>query len=180
MVDSGLTGKAVAISPHVGIVEFNDFTGDSATRGAIGLTLDWNAMDLLAWDRVSLGPSTGLFFSHIGDPGSNFFGTDADFSAGQSGANLLIIPANLKLGYSISDNFRVGAHGGGNVIYRTAEQSMQLGTAGVGSEWDLYPNVGADIDFGLGKGVALSLRPDWTFAGADIFTGTVNVGFMFG
>jgi hypothetical protein len=179
-VGSGLKGKAVAIAPHLGIVEYNDITGGSTTRGVAGLSIDWNAVDLLGWNNWSLGPATGIFFSHLGDPGSNFFGTGSGVEIGQSSANLMIIPANLKMGYNFSDRLRVGLHGGGNVVYRTNELAMQLGTNGVGSEWDVFPNAGADVEFGLGKSVALSLRPDWTFAGEDIFTGTVNLGFIFG
>jgi hypothetical protein len=179
-IGRGIGDKAVAISPHLGIVEFNDATNDRTTRGVAGLTADWNAASLIGLDRVSIVPQTGIFFSHLGNPGSNLFGADSDANLGQAGSNLLLIPVNLKLAYNVSDRFRVGFHGGGNVTYRSTEQAVQLGTGGGGSDWAMFPNVGADVDFGLSENVALSLRPDWTLAGNDIFTGTVNLGFMFG
>jgi hypothetical protein len=114
-------------------------------------------------------------FSHLGDPGSNFFGADAAVAAGSGGANLFLIPANLKLAYNLSDNIRIGIHGGGNITYRTIASSINLGPSSSvpGAVWRIFPNAGADAEFSLGKNVALMLRPDWTITpGNPLFSGT--------
>ncbi|MEK6705419.1 MAG: hypothetical protein AABZ06_06500 [Bdellovibrionota bacterium] len=182
-----LKDEMLGVKPMLGVIAFRDRDVSQSDTGrfAAGLALDWNAMSVID-NTVKdwyVGPSTGLVYSHLGEPRSNFFGTDSDFRSGNvggsPGANLLIIPTNLKVAYNIGDYYRIGIHGGGNVIYRSVANSMNLDSESntADSVWKYYPNAGADVDFGLAKNVALSIRPDWTFTPNDNFlTATVAIG----
>lgn len=176
-----LRDEVVGIRPEVGILAFKDSLGNNTSRLAAGLEVEWNAIslmnnkDLKSW---FIGPTTGLVYSHLGAPTSNFFGTNPSVVT-DAGSNFLFIPANLKVGYTFGDNFRVAAHGGGNVTYRSVASSLNLGASSVeaGSVWKMFPNVGADVEFGLGKNIALALRPDLTITpGDDFFAGTLALG----
>ena len=102
-----------------------------------------------------------------------------------TGSNILLFPVNAKIGYNITDNFRTSIHGGGNVLYRSAANVMNLGASSVNSgsnsNWSMFPNAGVDLEFGMGTNVALLIRPDMTFTpGHDFFTGTVGLGVALG
>ncbi|OFZ54235.1 MAG: hypothetical protein A2428_07115 [Bdellovibrionales bacterium RIFOXYC1_FULL_54_43] len=186
-----LTDEIFSVKPLVGVIAYRDlFTSDTNTsRGALGLSMDYNASAMLGETMQRnwyLGPSVGFIYSHLGSPGSNFFGSAPDVATGGNsapGANILIIPTNLKFGYNIADSLRISAHGGGNVIYRSVASSMNLDTdsASQDSLWKYYPNVGGDLDIGFGKNVALSLRPDVTFTpNENFFMGTLGLGVALG
>jgi hypothetical protein len=180
-----LREEGVSIKPLVGVVAYKDAFRTDTSRMAYGLALDMNIARWLSDDYQSfyVGPSTGVIFSHLGDPSSNFFGADSSTSIGQSSSNFLAIPANLKVGYAIGNNFRVGAHGGGNVIYRTVADAMFLSTdtTGSGSNWHVFPNVGADLELGFGRNVALTIRPDFTITPEDdLFIGSLALGIALG
>lgn len=182
-----LRDETFGVRPQLGIINFDDATGSNATRAAEGLTLDWNLTNTFGVNPSwYVGPSTGLIFSHLGAPSSNFFGTDPDAGQGGGGANMFLIPVNLKVGYNVGDKSRISVHGGGNGIYRSERNSMNLGDAssiGTDSIWKIYPNVGADFETSLSNSVALGVRPDLMFApgsGADVFTGTVTLAILMG
>jgi hypothetical protein len=179
-----LTNEKVGIRPQVGTLVFDDVNGDSAARAAYGLTVDVNLASAINENLMHwyLGPSTGAIYSHLGSPGAGFFGTDQG-SGLSGGANLLLIPANLKVGYNFNDYFRVAAHGGGNVVYRSIANSMFLSTSSVGggSDWTIFPNVGADVEVGLGRNLALTLRPDVTITPEnDILAATLALAIPIG
>src|SRR5690606_13313175 len=139
-----LRDESVSIKPQLGAVFFEDATGDRTTRAAAGLTLDINVAP--GSDSWFIGPSTGAIFSHLGSATSNFFGTSpgedaSDVASG--GANMLQVPANVKVGYNFTDKFRLAIHGGGNVIYRSEAGAISLGDSITGSDWTVFPNVGA-------------------------------------
>jgi hypothetical protein len=175
-----LRNEVVGIKPQVGALVFRDQQLNTNSRIVEGFTVDGNIATMINkdWNNFFMGPSVGVLFSHLGDPTANFLGMNPDPNSptGGGGANLLIIPANVKLGYNIMDNLRLAAHGGGNVLYRSLASSMNLGgaTTDTGAVWSLFPNIGADAEFGLGKNIALMLRPDWTVTPGDtVFSGTV-------
>lgn len=172
--------EVVGIKPQIGAVMYKDQFGNNTARAAIGLTIDMNLATTIndSWSYLYIGPSTGVLFSHLGEPTSNFFGANADKGVDSGGANMGIIPVNLKVGYNITDNFRVGVHGGGNVIYRSVPSVMYLGQSSFdpAPSWKIFPNFGLDVDLGLGGRAALFLRPDLTITpGDNIFTGTVAI-----
>lgn len=177
------TSEMVGIRPQVGLLAFDDPSGDNTSRFAAGLTVDMNATRFFTDQEMSnfyVGPSTGLIYSHLGDPGSNFFGTDSDRNTiGAAGANLLLIPVNAKVGIGFGKIARVSVHGGGNVTYRSAQSSLQLDdnrTASTESDWGMYPNVGADLELGL-----FTIRPDWTITpGDDIYAATIGFSLPLG
>ena len=178
--DGGLLNEAIGIKPEVGALGFNDASGNNTYRGAVGLAVDLNfsriAMGVA--NGLYLGISTGGLYSHVGDPGSNFFGTSPSLSSGTSGANVFLFPADVKLGWNINDNLRLSGHGGGNVLYTSIPGAIAINSS---NNWNLLPNAGGDLDIGLGRSVAMTLRPDWTFAaGTTFFTGTLEFGFAIG
>jgi hypothetical protein len=180
-----LKNEKFGVRPQLGTILYNDQNTNSAARFAAGLTIDMNA--LAAAEGQSpwyLGPESGIIYSHLGAAGSNFFGTNSsNTSSSSAGANFFYIPANLKVGYNLSDKYRVAAHGGGNITYRSSGVSMDLGpsTAVANSTWRVYPNIGLDLEASMAKNVALTLRPDYTFTpGSNFFTGTLAIAVGLG
>jgi hypothetical protein len=171
----GLRDEVVGIKPQFGVLTVND-----ETRGAAGLTVDVNLLRdaQTAPGRPYFGPSVGAIYSHLGYPGSDFFGLDSPI--GDRGTHLLMLPVNLKAGYTFGNSIRLAAHGGASVMYANTGQSASLGPVTVSadsSSWNVDPNVGADVELGLGRHVALQLRPDWTFSDNTVFTGTLGIAF---
>lgn len=178
----GLRNEIVGLKPQLGFLQYTDGAGDTATRGAAGLQLDMNlvpAGSSASSSGLYVGPQTGALFSHIGGTGANFFGSGDN----GAGGNAIIIPANLKAGWTFGDAFRMSGHGGANVVYQSIVDQMNLGQNGsFGSEkWSVVPNVGAEAEFGLTPAFTISLRPDWTIApNNDAFTGTLLLGIALG
>lgn len=173
-----LSNEVIGIQPQVGAVTYSDpSTGITQGRGALGLMVDMNVMDAIdkTMGQYYLGPTVGIFYSHIGEAGANFFGQNAPSGAG--GGNLFEMPFNLKVGYNITDQFRLSVHGGGNVTYRTIASAINFGASSSGtsnSSWDVFPNAGADLEFAFGQHAAFLIRPDWTITtGNSLFTGTI-------
>jgi hypothetical protein len=179
-----LEREVVGIKPQAGVMVFNDALDQTDSRAAGAIIVEMNALTSFFKDSPIakswyLGPSTGVVYSHLGDPNSNFFGADASNRLGQAGSNYVMIPLNLKVGYLFPDsNFRLSVRGGGNFTYRSVADAINFGpsTAGPGSRWRMYPNVGADFELGQ-----LVIRPDLTLTpGNDVFTGTVGFNIALG
>jgi hypothetical protein len=176
MNQGGLRNEAVGIKPQFGVLSLND-----ETRGVVGLSLDINVLRKTGNEhgRPYLGPSFGVLYSHLGFPGSDFFGLNGP--AGQDrGTHLLILPLNLKVGYTFSDAIRLAMHGGANVLYSNTSAGTSLGPVSLSvsdSSWSTHPNLGADLELGIGRNVSLLLRPDWTFSDNTLFTGTLGIAF---
>jgi hypothetical protein len=172
-----LRDETFGVKPQLGMLVFKSASdGNVESRMMAGATLELNVSrllgDAIGWRSWYLGPVLGAYYSHIGAANSNFFG------AGDTGggSNLVILPMNLKIGHQFNDAFRVSVHGGGNWVYRSNADDLFLGesTRGPGDRWRIYPNVGADFEFG--RKVTLMIRPDFTLTpGDEIFTGTVAV-----
>jgi hypothetical protein len=180
-----LPSENIGIKPQIGLMLFSDQFTDSAARATYGFTADWNAASRInpAWTRHFFGPSLGFFYSHLGSPTSNFFGSNPSTNYGTGGANTLLFPVNLKIGYDVTDKIRVSAHGGGNVIYRSVASSMFLGDSSAvpGSVWRIFPNFGLDGEFSVDKNLAVIVRPDLTLTpGDEIFTATVGINVFLG
>ena len=115
----------------------------------------------------------------MGPSNASFFG-DNSGSGGATSANMLLIPADLKVGYNFTPAFRTSLHGGGNVLYRSTANAANTGDA-VGSDslWRLYPNAGADFEWQVGRNVSLIARPDVTFtSGPTVLMGTLGATFI--
>jgi hypothetical protein len=178
--------KVVNVQPQLGWITFNDEFAQPTSRAAIGLTADLN---LLEWvtqtqGRFFVGPATGVIFSHVGAPDSNFFGTNSYFTFSTT-ANVLLIPVDLKLGYALTPDAKISFRGGGNILYQSVGNSISMGphtfTPGHDSQWDIFLNMGLDFEYSIKEGVTLLFRPDLTFTpGEGIFTGTFGVGFKIG
>ncbi len=179
-----LKDEVASIRPEVAILAFQDAQGDSTTRGAIGLHYDLNMSNLVSSvsERLYFGPSFGGLYSHIGSSGSNFIASNSSNLDGNGGANLVEIPLDLKLGYNITDNVRISAHGGGTLLYRSIADSMQIdGSTSSASNWKIYPAVGGDLEMALGGRVTLDFRPDVTLTPINtLFTGALGFGVALG
>jgi hypothetical protein len=179
-----LTSSKLDFEPMAGALVYKDALGSTTSRGIVGLGLSSNMLSIaMGSSPVYLGPDTGLFFAHQGSASSDFIGTDPSAAVNSAGANLFLIPANLKLAVNLADFLQIGAHGGGNVIYRSDLGATQLSSneGTVGTHWGLYPNVGADVNFQFVRGVTISFRPDWTLTtGNNLFSGMVGLNFNLG
>ena len=165
--------------PALGALNFRDETYNTTNRGVIGVTSDIGFSQVFGVLKRDLyaGFSTGILYSHLGSTGSSFFGTSPPSgTVGGAGANLLLFPFNGKVGIYLGDTVRVSAHGGANLIYRSVPTSISIGN--YGDHWNFYPNTGLDLDIGVTKNVAVTIRPDWTITpGNNFFTGTLAMGF---
>lgn len=172
-----MTDEMVGIKPQIGVVNFTNAVGEVSNRLTYGFGIDFNAASLLSMDysRWYLGPQTGFSYSHLGNPSSDFVGSNATTSIGQGNANFIVMPLNLKAGYAPLEWLRVSAHGGGNVIYRSVVNSIALGSNP--NNWAILPNVGADVEFAVTQKIGVTLRPDWTVSGnSTVFNGSLLVG----
>lgn len=176
----GLRDENVGIKPQAGILLF-DSTAGNQSRLAYGLTMDFNMSESVgaAGTPWYFGPSTGVIYSHLGQADSDLLGTEGGESYG-GGANMFVVPANLKFGWNASEMMRISTHGGVNVLYRSSPGVIATtDDATIGDRWTVYPNVGADLEFALGSNSAFVLRPDVTLTpGNDIFTGTLGFSFF--
>ncbi len=177
----------VSIQPQMGVLSYKDDRGNATARASYGFTADSNFLkvfDEATPTRFYIGPSTGLIFSHIGSSSADLFGSGVD-SGRTNGANVILVPVNLKLGYNIRDNFRLSARAGGNVTYRSIGNSVAWGDSsqelGAGDGWTMFPNVGLDLELGVGKKTTVLIRPDYMITpGTDVFSGTIGIGINMG
>jgi hypothetical protein len=184
----GIADEVVGFKPQAGVINFRDPTATIQNRGVIGFTAEHNMAAAIAdmtgnanLKTLYLGPETGLFYSHIGGPNANFVGAGTNEVAG---ANMLMIPLDLKLGASLGPT-RLALHGGGNIFYRSITQAVALGknadTSNLSSSWSILPNIGADFEIGKTNAVAFIARPDLTFGGSNrLWAGTVGVSIPLG
>jgi hypothetical protein len=167
--------EMLGVKPVIGFSTYNNDQNNQSTRALYGVAAELNLASPLGIDftRWFVGPQTGLIISHLGRTDGGFLGTTGDLEGG--GANLALIPIDLKAGVALSTWVRTGIHGGANVIYRSIASSIQLDETDL--NWRLVSNFGADIDFVISKQVSLSIRPDWTMSSEqNIFSTTAALG----
>jgi hypothetical protein len=176
--EGGLRNEAVGINPQFGILSLGDVNDDSQARGVAGLIIDVNGLRRVddSEGRPFFGPSLGVLYSHLGTATSDFFGVNSS-DGRNNGTHLLMFPFNLKAGYTFKDIFRPSVHAGGTLIYNNTTANV-TGIEVSNSSTTVRANVGMDFEFGIGKSVALMLRPDWIFASnTTIFVGTIGLVF---
>ena len=180
--DQTLRDERFSITPQVGALSFTNRNNAYTSRAMAGVGLNFNLVPLLASvdnRDLYLGVTTGGLFSHSGNESGNFFGNNSGTS---DGSNVIIIPADAKIGFNLTPGFRMSAHGGGNIVYRSVASAINLGYESSNandSVWRIYPNVGADADVQVGKNISLSLRPDLTFTtGTTLFAATLGATIM--
>jgi hypothetical protein len=178
-----LRTESLGISPQVGILAYTNGSGNYVARGASGLTVDGNLGKYFlnqtrAFKDFYVGVTSGAVYSHFGSSSTNFFGSNSD-DPDNVGADILVIPTNLKVGYYLTENIRDSGHGGGNLIYTSASQSVNFGQGAwnSGTKWNYYPNAGGDVEVAITPVISLSARPDVTFftTGETLFTGTLGI-----
>jgi hypothetical protein len=178
-----LKTQSLGLIPQIGVLGYTNGAGNYMTRGATGLTLDGNLGKYFLSNTGALkdfyvGVTSGAVYSHLGSSSTNFFGGNSDDPNNVS-ADVLVIPTNVKIGYYLSDNIRISAHGGGNLIYTSAAQGVDFGQGSwdPGAKWGYYPNAGGDIEVAVSPLISIVARPDVTFfaTGETLFTGTLGV-----
>jgi hypothetical protein len=177
--DKTIRDEVFGIAPELGALSFTNRNGAYSSRAMAGVGLNFNLVPLVM-DRDNrdwyMGVSTGALYSHMGSDSGNFFGSNSNVQSTDN-SNVLIIPADLKIGYNLSSAFRLSAHGGGNIIYRSVGNAIDLGSDSNTNDslWRIYPNAGADAEWQVGKNVSLMLRPDLTFtSGTTLFGATLG------
>ena len=177
-----LKSQVWGLSPQLGLFSYTERDDNYTSRMAVGLGYDLNLAPSF-WEKSNLffvGLKTGFLYSHIGAEDANLFGNEG-INPNQQGANLLSIPIDLKVGYNVTDSFRLSARTGGNIIYRSIANSMDLGAGSDSSEelWKIYPNAGLDAEFQVNKNLSLVASPDMTFTtGRNIFVATIGATIM--
>lgn len=191
-----LVDEKVGLKPQIGVVNYRDASNAKSNRALYGATVDFNMADAfnakMGMEHKSglyLGPQTGFLFSHIGAVGGGFFGESGAQGGtpgvpnSDPGANMFLLPANLKAGWTMY-GFRLSAHGGGNVIYRSDAASVQVGKNSPitsNSKWGILPDAGAELEYGVLNGGAIIVRSDWTFGGSNtMFDGTLGFSMPIG
>jgi hypothetical protein len=181
--DTSIRDETLGVSPQVGVLSYTNPNGAYSARAFAGITGSFNFVPLTASPEARLwyvGVTTGVLFSHNGSSSSNFFGSNPSVSATDN-SNILYIPADLKIGYNFGETFRLSAHGGGNIIYRSSSGSVNLGAGSTGDDslWKIYPNVGGDLEWQVSKRVSILVRPDVTITPAsDTLSATVGATFV--
>lgn len=172
--------EMLGVKPALGFNTYNtdptNTQASTSTRAAFGVSAEFNLASPLNLDftRWFIGPQTGFTYSHLGSSDADFFGSNTETNQ-TGGANLAIIPLNLKGGFAPVTWFRAGLHGGANVVYRSIASSIVLDYTDL--NWRLVPNVGADFDFAISKQISLSVRPDWTVSSSqNLFSTTAALG----
>jgi hypothetical protein len=178
---SAFRNEAVGIKPQFGLIALDDLSGDGNTRAVGGVILEANLLGRAKTEggKPYFGPAVGLLYSHLGSPGGDFFGTNSP-SGNDRGTHLLILPINAKVGYTFSDVARLSLHGGATALYNNVSRQSAAAVGGPlstsDSSWSARPNVGLDLEFGVGRNVGILLRPDWMFLdGRSAFTGTIGL-----
>ena len=187
-----LNNQTFSFTPQLGALTYGTPFNGTQARGVIGIGVDLNFLNALtppdqrygAWSHVYIGPQSGFFFAHTGSASAGFVGTGATTTDIYANAGYMWIPVDLKIGYAFSDNFRISVHGGGNVVYQTVSGTVNVGNSTVfssttasNSSWNIFPNVGGDVEWGIGRDISILIRPDVTIAsGTSPFAGTVGLG----
>lgn len=181
---TALGAEVLAIKPEVGAMVYTNTLGARNTRGAAGLDLEFNVAGLAPQGSpIYTGIQTGIIYSHFGAAGADFWGSSTGVDTTSPGANMFLIPADVKIGWNFTDATRLSVHGGGNVTWRTVGNSANFGPSSVnpGSTWRIFPNAGADFDMAVTPNLSVMLRPDWTVTtGPVLFTAMVGIGISLG
>ena len=172
----------ITLTPQVGVFGFGDAQQSYTSRLMEGFNLGVNLRPLLGqMGGFMTGFETGLLYSHLGAPTSNFIGTNPS-TPGGSGANAYLIPGTITLGYRLSDRSTVGLKLGTQLLHQSVANSINTGrTSTGGSSWDFFPSIGANAGYALGQRVGLSLRGDYIPTPAqDLFNATLGATIALG
>ena len=180
-----LKDEIVSLKPEFGVATYTAPNNQGQGRATYGILSDLNFSKTLPpeWGPIYLGITSGLMFTHLGSATSNFWGSDPSQVVTDPGANMLLFPADIEAGWAMNNNARLAIHGGANVLYRSVANSIDMGDSSSvpGSVWRLFPNLGVDFDYSIGRNVAISIRPDLTLTpGNNVFIAAVGVGIGWG
>jgi hypothetical protein len=159
-VTRGVFGSPLTLSPQVGLLGFQDQTGDYDNRALEGLTLDWNMsnMFLPKTSNLQAGLGTGFLYSHIGSADANFFGSSPNSHIGNAGMNSFIVPGYISLGYKVSDKVLVAALPGATLLYRSDASGMNVGRGSGTNDTQVFPSIGLKAGWALAKSVGITAQ----------------------
>lgn len=177
-VMKGVYERTFSLTPRVGALGYQDGDLNYTSRIIEGFTANLNLAGVMTTpENWNVGLESGLLYSHVGSPTSNFFGSNAGVDS-TPGANSFLVPMNIALGYKPMDKFLIALNLGTNLVYRSIPGSMHFGRGsdtGDGNEIDFFPSTGLLAGWTLGRDVALSLRGDYIPTPADdMFTATLG------
>jgi len=166
--EHSIRDQVIGITPEIGMISYTNQSGTYTTRATAGAGFDLNFL--------AQRPDSEIQNWY----GGNFFGSNSA-GAPTNNSNLVIIPADVKVGYNFNSVFRFSAHGGGNVIYRSVADSIDLGSGsnGTDSAWKIYPNVGVDAEWQVSQSFSVLIRPDITLTqGNNLLNTTVGATWI--
>lgn len=178
---SNVYDSVINITPEIGVLGYSDALTNYTSRVAEGFNLDWNIANMVSISGMQMGLETGLLYSHLGSPSSNFFGTNAELVGGE-GSNTYLVPATIVAGYKPSDQSVIAFKVGAQLLYQSMAGSINTGRSITGTTaTDVFPSLGLNLGYSLSKKVGISLRGDYiptpaqdmfsTFLGATIGLG---------
>jgi hypothetical protein len=180
-VTRGVFASPFTVTPAVGALGYQALNGDYTSRITTGILMDFDigAATFTGPSHAKLGLQTGLLFSHLGSPGSNFFGANAAVPV-QDNANAFTVPIEATAGWAVSDTFETSLLFGANMLYRSTPSSMIVGRndLSTGSRVDFFPSLGLQGGWALGSAAALTVRGDYIPTPKDdMFTATIGATF---
>ena len=149
-----LRTETLGISPQVGVLGYTTGDGTYVTRGATGLTFDGNLGKSLLSDS---GPLKDFYLGFTTARSTRIWVlrrltfSEVTRTIQQCRRGSSHHSYELEVGYYLSDNIRISAHGGGNLIYTSAAQSVNFGQGSwdSGAKWNYFPNAGGDLEVAL-------------------------------
>lgn len=162
----GVHRSAIDVTARAGFFDYNRTTlGPSESKAIGGLSVDWNTSETVGTaSPIYYGATTGLSFTRL-DNGLN------------NGSNLFILPANVLLGYHVTDQFLAAANTGVNFLIQGDPSVLGIGT----SHLKAVPNLGLNASYSFTDSLALAAKADWSFADAQTpFTGTLGLSIPLG
>src|SRR5690606_20976107 len=150
-------------------------------RGTVGLNMEWNLASQFSDNpALYLAVQSGAHVAKVGSSDADFFGGGS--TSGQlEDATLVGIPADLKVGYNISESARVSVHGLGNVIYRRSAGAFRLADdapAASESAWVVVLNIEGVIEDQVGDYVVILAWLVVILAVETLFVGTLSANIM--
>lgn len=162
----GVHSQPFDVNPKAGIFSYDARDGEGRSSPIAGFGLEWNASEQMGTQSpIYYGGSTGLSYTGIE-------------SQTQDSA-LLQAPLNALLGYHLTDNILVAAHGGLKLFYQNDPSVLNVGDGT--NNFELFTNAGLNGSYSLSNALAITAELDWTFTDrSDPFMGTVGVAIPVG
>jgi hypothetical protein len=174
----------LSLSP--GMISYEGPSGQTESRFLTSVLADWNFSPAGPVPTpIQYGTGVGLLYSHLGAPGSNFFGASSGgASVGGGDGNVFIVPMTVWGGYFVRElGVLASLHTGADLYLRSSIDSMSLGreSGRTGGAVDFFPNLGFRVGWDVRRNFAVSLRTNWTLApNGAVFLGLLGATIPLG